>query len=194
MCVPWESNPQPFALLTQCSTTEPHRNTPVFPYTLHTNEIYTIYKMRICILGHVAIYDHKRLIAGSLWNEDLVNNSLQSRTGVFITFHHYIVLFLWPYNIQYRTTRLVKTKGLELNPVHWPNLYFYMKTQRWGFANDTIKVLNCVNGRESVYVLTIQVFLFYFLNTTEILTPFYRVKLSAHSRVGRALIFYNHLQ
>ncbi len=27
MCVPWESNPQPFTLLTQCSTTEPHRNT-----------------------------------------------------------------------------------------------------------------------------------------------------------------------
>ncbi len=24
----WESNPQPFAQLTQCSTTEPHRNTP----------------------------------------------------------------------------------------------------------------------------------------------------------------------
>ncbi len=27
MCVLWELNPQPFALLTQCSTTEPHRNT-----------------------------------------------------------------------------------------------------------------------------------------------------------------------
>ncbi len=27
ICVPWESNPQPFALLTQCSTTESHRNT-----------------------------------------------------------------------------------------------------------------------------------------------------------------------
>ncbi len=26
MCVPWESNPQPFALQMQCSTTEPHRN------------------------------------------------------------------------------------------------------------------------------------------------------------------------
>ncbi len=26
-CLPWESNPQAFALLTQCSTTEPHRNT-----------------------------------------------------------------------------------------------------------------------------------------------------------------------
>ncbi len=23
MCVPWELNPQPYALLTQCSTTEP---------------------------------------------------------------------------------------------------------------------------------------------------------------------------
>ncbi len=29
-CVPWESNPQPFALLTQCSTTEPHRNMLAF--------------------------------------------------------------------------------------------------------------------------------------------------------------------
>ncbi len=27
ICVPWESNPQPFVLLMQCSTTEPHRNT-----------------------------------------------------------------------------------------------------------------------------------------------------------------------
>ncbi len=26
MCVPWELNPQPFALLTQCSTTEPQEN------------------------------------------------------------------------------------------------------------------------------------------------------------------------
>ncbi len=33
-CVPWESNPQPFALLTQCSTTEPHRNTEVYDVTL----------------------------------------------------------------------------------------------------------------------------------------------------------------
>ncbi len=31
-CVPWESNPQPFALLSQCSTTGPHRNTGI-----HTN-------------------------------------------------------------------------------------------------------------------------------------------------------------
>ncbi len=31
-CVPWESNPQPFALLTQCSITEPHRNTILILY------------------------------------------------------------------------------------------------------------------------------------------------------------------
>ncbi len=30
ICVPWESNLQPFALLTQCSTTEPHRKTVCF--------------------------------------------------------------------------------------------------------------------------------------------------------------------
>ncbi len=28
MCVPWESNPQPFALQTQCSTTEPQEHVP----------------------------------------------------------------------------------------------------------------------------------------------------------------------
>ncbi len=26
VCVPWELNPQPFALLTQCSTTEPQEH------------------------------------------------------------------------------------------------------------------------------------------------------------------------
>ncbi len=26
ICVPWELNPQPFALLTQCSTTEPQEH------------------------------------------------------------------------------------------------------------------------------------------------------------------------
>ncbi len=28
-CVPWESNPQPFALLTQCSTTEPQEHNDI---------------------------------------------------------------------------------------------------------------------------------------------------------------------
>ncbi len=32
-CVPWESNPQPFALLTQCSTTEPQEH-----WRLHHNQ------------------------------------------------------------------------------------------------------------------------------------------------------------
>ncbi len=40
-CVPWESNPQPFALLTQCSTTEPHRNTQyIYIAYIHTRFIY----------------------------------------------------------------------------------------------------------------------------------------------------------
>ncbi len=33
MCVPWELNPQPFALLTQYSTTEPQEHTYIFKYT-----------------------------------------------------------------------------------------------------------------------------------------------------------------
>ncbi len=53
VCVPWESNPQPFALLTQCSTTEPHRilqdgiwcHLGLFFFTPHDS-----------IFGQVAIY------------------------------------------------------------------------------------------------------------------------------------------
>ncbi len=32
MCVPWELNPQPFALLTQCSTTEPQEHCMIYIY------------------------------------------------------------------------------------------------------------------------------------------------------------------
>ncbi len=46
MCVPWESNPQPFALLTQCSTTEPQEHGSVvetlsLPLTLSFIHSYT---------------------------------------------------------------------------------------------------------------------------------------------------------
>ncbi len=44
-CVPWESNPQPFAQLTQCSTTEPHRNTPT-----------------VCVYIYIYIYTHTHII------------------------------------------------------------------------------------------------------------------------------------
>ncbi len=33
MCVPWELNPQPFALLTQCYTTEPQEYIFTYTYT-----------------------------------------------------------------------------------------------------------------------------------------------------------------
>ncbi len=32
VCVPWELNPQPFALLTQCSTTEPQELLSILMY------------------------------------------------------------------------------------------------------------------------------------------------------------------
>ncbi len=53
ICVPWESNPQPFVLLTQCSTTEPHRNmcctTPVeqgYHFLVNSNGIYCKYFLK----------------------------------------------------------------------------------------------------------------------------------------------------
>ncbi len=42
MCVSWESNPQPFALLTQCSTTEPHKNTGFVCFLGETRELLEI--------------------------------------------------------------------------------------------------------------------------------------------------------
>ncbi len=36
MCVPWELNPQPFALLTQCSTTEPQEHTSLNTIRRHS--------------------------------------------------------------------------------------------------------------------------------------------------------------
>ncbi len=33
LCVPWELNPQPFALLMQCSTTEPQEHIVTYKYT-----------------------------------------------------------------------------------------------------------------------------------------------------------------
>ncbi len=47
ICVPWESNPQPFALLTQCSTTEPHRNTEDLPTPIRNSGSLSIFKQQL---------------------------------------------------------------------------------------------------------------------------------------------------
>ncbi len=39
MCVPWELNPQPFALLTQCSTTEPQEHSNTNPPKIIKNNL-----------------------------------------------------------------------------------------------------------------------------------------------------------
>ncbi len=44
MCVPWELNPHPFALLTQCSTTEPQEHIETLSPRYHTIEIYKQFK------------------------------------------------------------------------------------------------------------------------------------------------------
>ncbi len=57
MCVPWESNPQPFALLTQCSTTEPHRNTYTYIYSVGESYFYIYFY----ICTHTYIYTHTHI-------------------------------------------------------------------------------------------------------------------------------------
>ncbi len=41
MCVPWESNPQPFVQLTQCSTTEPQEHWQSAIIKKQANDIWT---------------------------------------------------------------------------------------------------------------------------------------------------------
>ncbi len=68
MCVPWESNPQPFALQTQCSTTEPHRNTHGQIYLYALNTIHTecaVYSRAHC---EILRYRHEGISAGFTWD------------------------------------------------------------------------------------------------------------------------------
>ncbi len=55
MCVPWESNPQPFALLTQCSTTEPQEHLLVY--------------LKSFLLISMVELDHQRSAANTLVNK-----------------------------------------------------------------------------------------------------------------------------
>ncbi len=61
-CVPWESNPQPFAQLTQCSTTEPHRK---FIFVAQSGDLAP--KVENCNLGlihikHYCLFLHNQLL------------------------------------------------------------------------------------------------------------------------------------
>ncbi len=51
-CVPWESNPQPFTQLTQCSTTEPHRNTGVIHSNSLEDHCVTVTRACVSALAH----------------------------------------------------------------------------------------------------------------------------------------------
>ncbi len=49
ICVPWESNPQPFVLLKQCSTTEPREH---LTYKLSSLNLFHSLCMKFFILGN----------------------------------------------------------------------------------------------------------------------------------------------
>ncbi len=63
MYVPWESNPQPFALLTQCSTTEPHEHTlyPTDMALFYVGNIHNIFwsTHALSIIRYIQYYTFK---------------------------------------------------------------------------------------------------------------------------------------
>ncbi len=60
MCVPWELNPQPFALLTQCSTTEPQEHLSVRylrDWQLLKQQSMSHWPSRMCFCGMIICYN-----------------------------------------------------------------------------------------------------------------------------------------
>ncbi len=60
MCVPWELNPQPFALLTQCSTTEPQEHLLAYLLVLFNSSFYYLCFCPVTvILLHSGSFHHE---------------------------------------------------------------------------------------------------------------------------------------
>ncbi len=61
-CVPWESNPQPLVLLTQCSTTEPHRNTLLKSKILDFRIQIACFSLKVSSLNFILVWVcHRRM-------------------------------------------------------------------------------------------------------------------------------------
>ncbi len=72
MCVPWELNPQPFALLTQWSTTEPQKHHPL---KIHITNIFLSQK------------EHKHII-NEKSKKNLTNENQTKQTSVLQAAKH----------------------------------------------------------------------------------------------------------
>ncbi len=91
MCVPWESNPQPFALLMQCSTTEPHKNTQLDGCTVTSSTVKNlgvVLDSNLSFENHIShvtktAYFHFRNIS-KLWNMLSVSDA-EKLVHAFIT-------------------------------------------------------------------------------------------------------------
>ncbi len=65
VCVPWELNPQPFALQTQCSTTEPQEHQYVFVLILWYIDIYKTIVFNKIPSINVALLHQLRIVSVS---------------------------------------------------------------------------------------------------------------------------------
>ncbi len=78
VCVPWELNPQPFALLTQCSTTEPqeHMKRLVQNGWFNSNETWTVESLAHSI--------HSKTDSFTKWNTVLLCTVVKKTNSTFV--------------------------------------------------------------------------------------------------------------
>ncbi len=58
MCVPWELKPQPFALLTQCSNTEPQEHYSLVPVFLSVSALSSsaLFELKTVVLSYILVF------------------------------------------------------------------------------------------------------------------------------------------
>ncbi len=114
MCVPWELNPQAFALLTQCSTTEPQ-------FILHS--AYLFRDERWTLLGNQILHRRSGII--SIRVTHVTNPHLYKCLQVHVIANSQLVrcvlvrLYIYIYISQHRTTSgswSITTSGKTLQP------------------------------------------------------------------------------
>ncbi len=119
-CVPWESNQQPFAQLTQCSTTKPHRNTVyIFFSKMYTGHINKLKQINQCTEIYFTIKEQS-CISVQKW-ADIQQGHYWKAT---------FMLYLWPSP----SCWVILMLKHNLHFMHWLKLFYKDCTFRESFS------------------------------------------------------------
>ncbi len=116
MCVPWELNPQPFVLLTQCSTTEPQEHYALWAEQnlfehIYYNNLLLIKNMFLHLYSNIALHTMPGLNALGL-------NVWLAKKNVILAFFNQIVKFgIYFLKVESSFVPLKKLKIFSI--LHW---------------------------------------------------------------------------